>query len=432
MTAWIVSSSLLILLVAALRRLLRGRIALRVQYALWLLVLLRLLIPGSLVPSPVSVANALPAEVRLDSVLPEPGRTASDAPAAETRPAKAVTEAAPSVPSEASPAPRTALPFAMIARSLWVGGAALLLLIVAIGHGRFLLRLRRSRVTVPGADAALPVYTVSWLATPCLAGLFRPAVYLSEGLRPDERRHVLAHEQTHWRHGDLLWSWLRLAALALHWYNPLVWCAAALSKQDAELACDEATLRVLGEAERRAYGETLLRLSRPRFGFTLDPSTAMTGGKRGLAERIHCIARRPRMALPTLALVLILSLCAALFTFTGASADEDEPSSIASGTTIVSDDGTVTANLNAALRSDPFPDGAPVVPLGYHAITPEEIGRIVAALFGEDAAVYEDLPENLSREEPLATQETMRQWLAYARQLQADAVPARLSENDAA
>lgn len=432
MTVWIVSSSLLILLVAALRRLLRGHIALRVQYALWLLVLLRLLIPGFLGQSPVSVANALPAAIRLDAMLPEPVQTALDTPATETSLAVAVTTAAPAAPAEASPARRAALPIAAIARALWLSGAALLLLIVIAGHGRFLLRLRRSRVPVPGADAALPVYTVSWLATPCLAGLFRPAIYLSEDLDPDERRHVLAHEQTHWRHGDLLWSWLRLAALALHWYNPLVWCAAALSKQDAELACDEATLRVLGETERRAYGETLLRLSRPRFGFTLDPSTAMTGGKRGLAERIRCIARRPRMALPTLALVLVLSLSAALFTFTGASAAEDGPPSIGSGTTIVSDDGTVTAVLNAALRSDPFPDGAPVVPLGYHAITPEETARIVAALFGEDAAVYADLPENLSREDPLATQETMRQWLAYARQLQADAVPARLSENDEA
>lgn len=90
MTVWIVSSSLLILLVVALRRLLRGHIALRVQYALWLLVLLRLLILGSLGPSPVSVANALPAEVRIDAVLPEPGRAASDTPAAENVPVEVV------------------------------------------------------------------------------------------------------------------------------------------------------------------------------------------------------------------------------------------------------------------------------------------------------------------------------------------------------
>ena len=45
-------------------------------------------------------------------------------------------------------------------------------------------------------------------------------------------RHVLAHELTHYAHKDHIWSLLRCLALALHWYNPLVWLAAALSKRD--------------------------------------------------------------------------------------------------------------------------------------------------------------------------------------------------------
>ena len=67
------------------------------------------------------------------------------------------------------------------------------------------------------------------------------------------QRHVLAHELTHYRHGDHLWSLLRCVAVTLHWYNPLVWLAAALSRRDAELACDEGTLHRLGEEERTAY-----------------------------------------------------------------------------------------------------------------------------------------------------------------------------------
>ena len=47
----------------------------------------------------------------------------------------------------------------------------------------------------------------------------------------------------HRRHGDHVWAVLRGAALALHWYNPLVWLSAALSKRDGELACDEGALR---------------------------------------------------------------------------------------------------------------------------------------------------------------------------------------------
>ena len=58
MSEIILTSSVLILVIALLRRVLRGRISSRVQYALWLLAALRLLIPGVLFPSPVSVVGA--------------------------------------------------------------------------------------------------------------------------------------------------------------------------------------------------------------------------------------------------------------------------------------------------------------------------------------------------------------------------------------
>lgn len=60
-------------------------------------------------------------------------------------------------------------------------------------------------------------------------------------------------EQTHFRHGDHIWSALRCMCLALHWFDPFVWWAAALSRTDAELACDAAAVQSLGEAERAAY-----------------------------------------------------------------------------------------------------------------------------------------------------------------------------------
>ncbi|MFQ9472767.1 MAG: M56 family metallopeptidase [Oscillospiraceae bacterium] len=54
------------------------------------------------------------------------------------------------------------------------------------------------------------------------------------------------------------WSALRCTALALHWYDPLVWLAVSLSKADGELACDEGAVRRLGEEERTPYGRTLV------------------------------------------------------------------------------------------------------------------------------------------------------------------------------
>lgn len=403
MIAWITSSTALTALVIGLRQALKGRISSRVRYALWLLVLLRLLIPGTLASSRVSVQNALPEAMFKLPVLaatespavPETVRPAASAPAEPT--AKAVQE-------EKTETPRAE----GLLRVIWLGGAAALLLTAAVSNVCFALRLHRSRVRRTDVNSHLPVYTVSWLSTPCLVGLLRPVICLSEGLDGEALRHVLAHEETHYRHADPLWSRLRLLALALHWYNPLAWAAALLSKRDAELACDEATLQRLGDGERRAYGETLLRLSCPRFGQLLNLSTAMTDSRRSLFERVRLIARKQRMAAPTLLLVLLLAGFAALSAFTGAADAEGERYSAQ----LESTDGSITAALDFPRNETLFPDGAPVITLTPHVITTEETRAAAEAVFGDEALFW-----RLPAEAPV-TRETAERWLELAHQLE--------------
>ena len=67
-------------------------------------------------------------------------------------------------------------------------------------------------------------------------------------------RYALAHELTHYRHLDHIWSLVRLVCLALWWFHPLVWAAAWLSRRDGELACDEGVLERLGSEHRLPYG----------------------------------------------------------------------------------------------------------------------------------------------------------------------------------
>ena len=76
---------------------------------------------------------------------------------------------------------------------------------------------------------------------------------------------------------------LRGVCLALHWFDPLVWWAAAASRQDGELACDEAALRRLAPEERVAYGRTLLAMSCARAPSLLVTASTLTGGKRSPA-----------------------------------------------------------------------------------------------------------------------------------------------------
>jgi hypothetical protein len=158
-----------------------------------------------------------------------------------------------------------------------------------------------------------------------LFGVFRPAIYITPDVAEDETklRYVLAHEQTHCRHGDHIWSALRSLCLTLHWYNPLVWLAAVLSRRDAELACDESTIKRIGEVNRMEYGRVLIGLTCEKRKTTdlLCCATTMIDGKNGIRERITFIAKKPKTLVPAFIAVLLAMLIAVGCTFTGAKND---------------------------------------------------------------------------------------------------------------
>lgn len=332
MIEWVVSSCILILAVIALRYLLRGRISLRLQYALWLLVLARLLLPvsfGSTDISVMSVVEKAPAvqaveSVReVDTIWQAHDGSVEGYPAGPLMPDTPVT-VAPSVTNDQFSRMESALTLRKLLLPIWWCGAAVTLLMFLSANLRFAGRLRKSRRPLAVEGAALPVYVAEERAVPCLFGLFRPAIYVTQATADDPvlLRHAVAHETTHFRHGDHVWALLRAMCLALHWWNPLVWWAAKLSRQDGELACDEATIRTLGETERAAYGRTLIRMACGRGVSPLLTATAMDGGKTSLHERIVLLAKKPRTAaLAAIALVLAAALCVGC-TFTGAKKEE--------------------------------------------------------------------------------------------------------------
>lgn len=332
MIEWVVSSCILILAVIALRYLLRGRISLRLQYALWLLVLARLLLPvsfGSTDISVMSVVEKAPAvqaveSVReVDTIWQAHDGSVEGYPAGPLMPDTPVT-VAPSVTNDQFSRMESALTLRKLLLPIWWCGAAVTLLVFLSANLRFAGRLRKSRRPLAVEGAALAVYVAEERAVPCLFGLFRPAIYVTQAAADDPEllRHTVAHETTHFRHGDHVWALLRAVCLALHWWNPLVWWAAKLSRQDGELACDEATIRALGETERAAYGRTLIRMACGRGVSPLLTATAMDGGKTSLHERIVLLAKKPRTAaLAAIALVLAAALCVGC-TFTGAKKEE--------------------------------------------------------------------------------------------------------------
>lgn len=337
MLEWIASSCALILAVLLLRRLLRGRIGPGLQYALWLLVLVRLLLPVSFGAARVSVQNLVrDADERAASrVVTYVNQTAPDPVPSEPAPAQSATAQPQYTQSAAAPQPQpeaqlteTARPVMLsdILRCAWYAGMSAMALWLIATNLAFRARLakRARRIEYPGCK--LPLYITEAVETPCLFGVLRPAIYITPeaASEPETLAHSVEHELTHYRHGDHIWALLRCLCLVLHWYDPLVWLAAALSRRDAELACDEATIRRLGEAERAAYGRTLIRISCERRPTLLRTATTMNCGKRGLRERIALIAKRPKTAAYALVILILAAIAVTGCTFTGAQAGEPD------------------------------------------------------------------------------------------------------------
>ena len=352
MIEWIVSSSALLAVLIVLRHILKGKISLRLQYALWGLALLRLLVPVSFGSTAVSVQNALPSEAR---AIPETVtfrreienstnplvylhtiNTPIEYARYEEQTQTGVSEAAVTVVELQVNHWREIL---MI---LWLIGMAAVALCLFGSNLRFALRLRKTRKLL--REETLPVYLTEEADTPCLFGLFRPAIYVTPEAAEEEGRlrHVIEHELTHYRHGDQYWSLLRGLCLVLHWYDPLVWWAAILSRRDCELACDEATIRRLGEGERSAYGRTLIYMTCQKRPALLLTATTMTGGKGSIKERIRLIARKPRTVIAALVALLLIVAAAVGCTFTGGKTKETPEPSEAPATAAPSPSPTAT------------------------------------------------------------------------------------------
>ncbi len=102
------------------------------------------------------------------------------------------------------------------------------------------------------------IYLADGIETPFVFGLLHPKVYLPFYFEEWEWDYIILHEQYHIFRRDYLFRTLAFAALCLHWFNPLVWLAFALSGKDMEMSCDEAVMKKAGRDIRSEYAQSLL------------------------------------------------------------------------------------------------------------------------------------------------------------------------------
>ncbi len=297
----VLTISALIAVVLLVRAIFKNRVPKRMIYCLWLVVLLKLCLPGTLVSLPV-----LPAE---DAAVPAQSaeRPVQTAPVIQ-RPAQTVTKPQTPAQQPVSPVQETAKPAAkplttaQILQIAWFSGSALLGLWLFGAWAVFTIRLHRDRRFL-GKRGGTCIYVSGAVKSPCLAGLI-PAVYLTQDvLQADEAELILRHELTHLRHLDSLWSFCRTAAVVVYWWNPFIWLAAICSKRDAELACDEAVAAKLPESKRLAYARAILAQA-PR------KTAALSLAGPPVKERILFLTKKQRTSAICIVLALALTVSA--------------------------------------------------------------------------------------------------------------------------
>lgn len=375
----IITSSVLIIMIFILRRLTMGKISMRLRYALWLLAAVRLVLPVSVGNSPISVMNLMPeGQSRTETAVYAAADSQGNQKKADTSKGidvpngGGVQKAETSAIDEAGTlmlqndfskdmqyqessgaidsllagekyAPKSGensktKDLRSILCCVWLVGMLSVAGYMSFNQIRFICYLRRNRKEVMSeklpkgwkerlTKRGISVYRVKKLPSPCLVG---KSIYIGPDTMEDKDRfaHILAHEYSHAGQCDTVWALLRSMLAALYWFHPLVWAAAYAAKQDSELSCDEAAIRLLGEETRFSYGRTLLHLlsGGQGRGGCVGVVMTMDDKESRVRQRVLMIAHKPGNKKSAVAIVLVLTALACGCAFTGADTDTSEVS----------------------------------------------------------------------------------------------------------
>lgn len=294
-------SALVICMVFLLQAVFRKTLSPAWRYGLWMLVLVRLLLPGTVesAASVFNLANA-PAVQRIATriSLDESAKTMlrMAAARAQTQIQPTQPEAVPPMASSAkrehaaptvAPLVDGAMPEASnpksLLRPLFVGtwAVTVLFLLVRAGYKNYrfsscvvrcrpvthetVIDLLQDCKTEMNVHAPMDVVETPGVESPALLGFVRPRLLLPPAMLKsfprDKLRYFFLHELAHFKRGDIFVNWLMTALQVLHWFNPLVWLAFSRIRTEREAACDARVMTFCGDRyESVRYGEAIVDL----------------------------------------------------------------------------------------------------------------------------------------------------------------------------
>ncbi|MRN54005.1 M56 family metallopeptidase [Paenibacillus monticola] len=310
---WSVSAmaSVLVVLIIVLQRVLKHHLKPRWHYLMWLLVIVRLILPWG-PESEFSIYNWIGTTDSIESVMP-------------VNPAEILAREA--VPETAAP---TLYQDLFI---VWLVGACLLGTYSIRINWKFARRIKKETVAITDArvlqlfDQCKKMMSIHkhvslveshHLGTPSLFGFLHPQLIMPTAiltrLDDDQLQHVFLHELAHRKRNDIWVNGFMQALLIIHWFNPVLWYASRRMQEDQEIASDALALSCLTPDQSRNYGYTLIKLledfSQP---FKIAGNVNLTGNKTQLKRRIKMITQFKsnsyRWSFLGIATLLIISGC---------------------------------------------------------------------------------------------------------------------------
>lgn len=282
------------------RQLTRTRWRSKWHAALWMILLIKLLIPDGpyCFVSAYRVVPELPTALVFEvPVQPDTGLSEQPAEDPPVQNSNLVVETLP---------PRSSFRFAAI---LWACGAALLGGWYGLVTIRFRRRISQYRYTpVPQELSVLleqcrrqirlrrPVRLIitKEVHSPCMYGCLAPTVLIPPNvmtLDTSQQEHLLIHELCHCKRWDPLILFAATVLQCFHWFNPVLWGCFQVLRQDLELATDEMVITYLGPEHASAYGRSLLSVAEccASQSSLMPPAMGMTEKKSQLEIRIRRI-----------------------------------------------------------------------------------------------------------------------------------------------
>ncbi len=343
-------STVITLAILLFRKLFAKRISPVLQYAVWTLLLVRLMLPVTLdsgfhfIILPQEQAMVQPAEeITADKDLVNSGIASTDLTntmqAQNTQPQPGQTTTPGYHADAASPVAQKAaahFDWAILVTCIWLSGIAGSLAYSATRTVQMNRSLRRNRIATPqwmaemaegcrkeaGIKCSIPVIVQQTIDSPALTASLRPRIlipaYMADPAYRTKLHYALMHEFTHYKRRDHLVCLLQTLLRAAYWFNPFVHLAFDRMRQDMETACDSAVLKKLDKSGQKGYLMTVLDL----FASVKRPSPmlgmAMNHSKNVAKKRIQGMFMKKKTGRGTQAAAVLLACMLALVCFTTA------------------------------------------------------------------------------------------------------------------